>query len=89
VLNRLRWWVVDKTITYAESRYSIFVWMRQVNGRLIRLEKGQAEQAVQEKAEAEIEFDAKLQKAEAKIDQLQSEMEGLRAAILEDEDNGV
>lgn len=81
MFNWLKKYVISKTIQHAESRYSIFVWMRQINERMLRIESGEIEGVVQERAELEAFFDSKLQKMEAAIGQVQAENEGLRYEI--------
>jgi len=75
IFKKLKRWVVVKTIEYAENRYSIFVWMRQVNDRLIRLEEKESEQVIQQRAEMEMVLDSKLQKIVAGVGLLQVKVE--------------
>jgi len=74
MLRKLKEWIIAKTIKHAESRFSIFVWMRQINDRLIRLENGQGEQAAQERAEVTMFFEAKLQTEQNKLAMLQEQV---------------
>lgn len=81
MFNWLKRYVISKTIQYAESRYSIFVWMRMMNERTLRLENGEVEQAVQQRAEMEAFFDSKIQKIEASVGLAQAHVEALRMDV--------
>ena len=71
--NRVKEWVISKTITHAESRFSIFVWMRQINDRILRIEEKEVEAVIQQRAEVEAFFDAKIQKLEVRIAMLETQ----------------
>jgi len=85
MFKRLKEYVIYKTIGHAENRFSIFVWMRQINDRLHRLEEKQAEEAVQERAECEVRFEAKLQTLQGMIAMLDEKTAYLTDRIEADE----
>lgn len=72
--NRIKEWVVSKTITHAESRFSIFVWMRQINDRILRIEEKKIEAVIQQRAELEMFLDSKIQKLEVRLGMLESQV---------------
>lgn len=78
MFKKLKIWVISKTIQYAESRYSIFVWMRQINDRIMKLEEGQTDKAIQQVAETEMRIDAKIQNVEGSVGLLQANVEELK-----------
>ena len=82
MLSKLKFWTVNKTIQYAESRFSIFVWMRQINDRIQRLEENKGEEAVQQRAELEMHLIDKLQGVEAMVDKLNHDFEGLQVILM-------
>ena len=87
--NRIKEWVISKTITHAEARFSIFVWMRQVNDRIARVEDKEIEAVIQQRAELEAFFDAKQQKLEVRIGMLESQLGHIETVIAEATKNDV
>ena len=84
MFNWIKEWTINKTVFHAESRFSIFVWMRQINDRIHRLEEKEVEAAVQERAESEIHFDAKIQNLQGLIAMLEEKTNYLTSRIEEE-----
>ena len=80
--NRIKEWVISKTITHAEARFSIFVWMRQINERILRIEDKEIEAVIQLRAEQEAFYDAKMQKLELRLGMLESQMSHVETVVM-------